>query len=46
LNKQVVADEEAVTDVPDSDEEEPVVEPTPAPVKKVKKVVKRKTSAD
>ena len=44
LNKQVVADEEAVTDVPDSDEEEPVVEPTPAPVKRVKKVVKKKTS--
>ena len=46
LNKQVVADEEAVTDVPDSDEEEPVVEPTPAPVKKVKKVVKRKTNTE
>ena len=44
LNKQVVADEEAVTGVPDSDEEEPVVEPTPAPVKRVKKVVKKKTS--
>ena len=44
LNKQVVADEEAVTGVPDSDEEEPVVEPTPAPVKKVKKVVKKKSS--
>ena len=44
LNKQVVADEEAVTDVPDSDEEEPVVEPTPAPVKRVKKVVKKKSS--
>ena len=45
LNQQVVADEEAVTDVPDSDEEpaaEP--EPVPAPVKKVKKVVKKKSS--
>jgi hypothetical protein len=46
LNKQVVADEEAVTDVPDSDEEEPVTEPIPAPVKRVKKVVKKKSSSD
>tara|TARA_X000001036_G_scaffold282501_1_gene262384 strand:+ start:2194 stop:3081 length:888 start_codon:yes stop_codon:yes gene_type:complete len=43
LNHQVVADEEAVTDVPDSDEE-PAAEPVPAPVKKVKKVVKKKSS--
>jgi hypothetical protein len=46
LNKQVVADEEAVTDVPDSDEDEPVAEPIPAPVKKVKKVVKKKSTSD
>ena len=44
LDKQVVADEEAVTDVPDSDEDEPAPEPEPAPVKKVKKVVKKKTT--
>ena len=48
LETQVVADEEAVTDVPDSDEEEtPAAEPVPvpAPVKKVKKVVKKKAVA-
>ena len=48
LETQVVADEEAVTDVPDSDEEEtPAAEPVPvpAPVKKVKKVVKKKAAA-
>ena len=48
LAKQVVADEEAVTDVPDSDEEDTPVaaetEAAPAPVKKVKKVVKKKAS--
>ena len=45
LEKQVVADEEAVTDVPDSDDDEgPAAEPEPAPVKKVKKVVKKKSS--
>ena len=48
LETQVVADEEAVTDVPDSDDEEtPAAEPVPvpAPVKKVKKVVKKKAAA-
>ena len=47
LEKQVVADDEAVTDVPDSDDDEgPAAEPepAPAPVKKVKKVVKKKSS--
>lgn len=46
LERQVVADEEAVTDVPDSDEETPAAEPepAPAPVKKVKKVVKKRTT--
>ena len=45
LSQQVVADEEAVVDVPDSDEEDgPAAEPEPvaAPTKKVKKVVKKK----
>ena len=48
LAKQVVADEEAVTDVPDSDDEDTPAaepEPAPAPVKKVKKVVKKKSTA-
>jgi len=47
LERQVVADDEAVTDVPDSDDDEvPAAEPepAPAPVKKVKKVVKKKSS--
>jgi hypothetical protein len=44
LEKQVVADDEAITDVPDSDDDAPAEEPTPAPVKKVKKVVKKRTA--
>jgi len=46
LARQVVADEEAVTDVPDSDDEVPAAEPepAPAPVKRTKKVVKKRTT--
>ena len=47
LEKQVVADDEAITDVPDSDEDDgPASEPAPAPVKRVKKVVKKKTTME
>ena len=44
LEEQVVADEEAITDVPDSDDEVSI--PEPIPVKKTKKVVKKKTTSE
>ena len=44
LEEQVVADEEAITDVADSDEEVSI--PEPIPVKKTKKVVKKKSTSD